>query len=370
MSFSTPLNLTFFALMAQSLAEVAYVPPDFNFPGPLIPGKVEFENRPLPIPLISWAADAATIEAHGGTLANRRSDLARAMDTKVELELVDDFDQQIVDYVNGHTPFLRGSIGQMLMAAEALETFGADLQPVVFLLLSWSNGADGLVTNRANNLTGLPGNTIAIQAKGRHLDLLSEILARGQFSPDELKLVHLPESTFHAAAAMDGRCHDPINALANDQSLGAAFGLRRDFTKANLTPLFTTQEAPRILADVYAVRADFLESHGELVRGFAQAQSEEQERFASKLQSGGFESVSRTMAGVFLNEEDLHADFSDWVQHVDFPGTNGNRDFFSSSDSSGFTERSRTIRDGLISVGQLQKRIELRHVSLSSSDPG
>ncbi len=325
-SIALPVFLAILPAVPSS-AEVAYVSPELSLPKRLKPGPVNFESNPLPIPMVGWAADAVTIQAHDGTLANRRSALGKAMDAEVELQMVDDFDQQVVDYAEGHSPFLRGSLGQIVVAADAVKRFGPNFEPVVFLLVSWSAGADGLAAREAKSPSALKGKSLVLQANGRQLDLLPEILRRAKFGASGLKMRFVGEATYHPAAALDGRCHDPTNALGQDGALAAALGLQRDFTKANLKPLISTRDATRVLADVYAVRADFLAKHRATVEGFARAQSEEQTRFAKQLKGPN---IARTMAGVFLNDEALAAEFQEWAGQIEFPGPEGNRRFFAS----------------------------------------
>src|SRR5688500_5020673 len=104
---------------------------------------VDLTRGTLRVPLITWAADGVTVSANGGLASNPNSALARAVKMPVQLEVVDDFDEQVKNYIVGKTPFLRGTVGMIALTAEALTAIDRGLEPVVIVHLSSSTGADG-----------------------------------------------------------------------------------------------------------------------------------------------------------------------------------------------------------------------------------
>ena len=130
----------------------------------------------LQMPFITWAADGVTIHANGGERPNAGSKLGRAAGAPVKLERVDEFDKQLKAYVSGDSPFLRGTIGMINLAAEGLTAISPDLAPIVFMQLSWSTGADGFVAKGVNKLSDLKGKTIVVQRTGPHMDLVNVLL--------------------------------------------------------------------------------------------------------------------------------------------------------------------------------------------------
>ena len=86
------------------------------------------------------------------------------------VELVDDFDEQVKNYISGKTPFLRGTVGMIALAAEALTNLDRGLEPVVIVQLPWSTGADGFVAKDIKSLAELKGKTIVLQQNGPHVD--------------------------------------------------------------------------------------------------------------------------------------------------------------------------------------------------------
>lgn len=349
----------FVACLVSVSAEIAYVSEEFEFSTTPEPKAATVEGRPLAIPIISWAGDAVTIEAHGGTLASRKSTLAKAMGVEVELQMVDDFDQQIADYVEGHTPFLRGSLGQILVAGDYLERHGEALKPVVFLLVSWSAGADGVVIRKPE------GSSLAwiAQRRGRQLDLLPVLAGQGYFRTTHHQLRFVREAVYHPAAAMDGKCHDPIRGLKAEPTLAAGLGLTHDIVKSELKPTLTTDAFPRVLADVYAVRADFLERYPEIVSGLVRVQTEVQAKFPSQVEkSSWFQDTAKDMAGVFLNDEARSPEFVEWLKGIDLPGTEGNTKFFRDTDPESGAALSRNLSRAFRDLGLLRNsgQIEFR----------
>src|SRR5262245_45685516 len=97
-------------------------------------------TRALLAPLITWAADGVTVSANGGLNANANSPLARALGRPVQLEVIDDFDKQIANYISGKSPFLRGTADMIALASQALKEKDPALEPIVFMQLSTSTG--------------------------------------------------------------------------------------------------------------------------------------------------------------------------------------------------------------------------------------
>ena len=102
-------------------------------------------NGTILIPLITWAADGVTVSANNGLEPNPNSALARALGHPVKLEVTDDFDKQVQNYVSGKSPFLRGTADMIALVSQALKNADPALEPVVIFQLSTSTGADGFV---------------------------------------------------------------------------------------------------------------------------------------------------------------------------------------------------------------------------------
>jgi len=316
---------------------------------------VDLSRGTLRVPLITWAADGVTVSANGGLAPNPNSSLARAVKVPVQLEVVDDFDEQVKNYIAGKTPFLRGTVGMIALVSEALTNIDRGLEPVVIVQLSWSTGADGFVAKDIKSLTELKGKTIVLQKNGPHVDLVQVLLQDAGLKPGEVNLKYVRDITVNPKAE-DGKVHDPANALRNDPSLAAAACISPDLltltaggnvgtgaedSVKGARPILTTRTASRVIADVYAVRRDFFEAQKPLVQSFVAAHLAEQKRFqellanvAKKTQADAgkvaeFKKLAKPLAGIFLQDENAVNDFILWAGvDSEIVGLAGNTEFF------------------------------------------
>ncbi|MEA3208242.1 MAG: hypothetical protein QOE70_1299 [Chthoniobacter sp.] len=322
---------------------------------------VDLARGTLRIPIITWAADGVTVSANSGLTANPNSALARAVKMPVQLELVDDFDEQVKNYAAGKTPFLRGTVGMIALAAEALTNIDRGLEPVVILQLSWSTGADGFVAKDVASLADLKGKTIVVQQNGPHVDLVQVLLQDAGLQPGEVNVKFVRDITLNAKAPKDGKVHDPANALRSDATLagaacifpdlltltaGGKVGTGAEDSVKGARPILTTRTASRVIADVYAVRRDFFEANKPLVQSFVAAQLAEQKRFqdflanvTKKTQADAgkvaeFKKLSRPLAAIFLQDEAAVNDFIVWVGvDSELAGLAGNTEFFTGANN-------------------------------------
>jgi len=101
------------------------------------------------VPIITWGGDAATLLANGGTSTTPASAFGKA-GLNVKLAKQDDFVVQVRDYIEGRSPFLRGTVGMINTYSELLNA-DARTAPVVVLQLTWSSGGDCLVVRDGIN---------------------------------------------------------------------------------------------------------------------------------------------------------------------------------------------------------------------------
>ncbi|MBI4024452.1 MAG: hypothetical protein HY360_05690 [Verrucomicrobia bacterium] len=350
-------------LAATQGAEVAYVEPvkpykESPFLQHAKPRKVSLDQKTVNIPLITWAADGVMVSCNGGLDPNPNSKLARSLKLQAKLEVIDDFDKQVANYVAGHSPFLRGTIGMINLAAEALKELDPGLEPVVILQLSWSTGADGFVAKDIQKLTDLKGKTIVVQKNGPHVDLVQVLLQDAGLKPGDVNLKYVSEITFNAAAAKDGKAHDPANALRADPSLagaacifpdiltltaGGKVGTGAEDSVKGARPILTTRTASRVIADVYAVRRVFFEEHKELVTNLVSTWLQEQKLFHDHLENiankkssdagkvAAFKTLCKPLAGIFLQDQAAVNDYILWVGvDSELAGAAANAEFFGS----------------------------------------
>ncbi|MEM9445856.1 MAG: ABC transporter substrate-binding protein [Verrucomicrobiota bacterium] len=336
-------------------------------------------SSPLLVPMITWAPDGVTVHANAGTKPNPNSSLARAIGRPVELKLIDDFDKQVENYVTGKSAFLRGTADMIALVADALKQKDPGLEPIVFLQLSTSTGADGFVGKDIDKLKDLKGKTIVAQLNGPHLSLIGNMLSDAGLSSKDVTIKFVPEITTPPNWSPGQAALDPANAFRNDESLsgaaciypdilaltaGGTVGTGLEGTVKGAKPLFTTKTASNVIFDVYAVRKDFLDNNKELVEAFRSEHLKQQEFFlkelaniakksqADKSRVSSFKKLSKPLAGIFLQDESAVSDFILWVGvDAQLAGVTGNERFFDTKNPVSFTATTNRIQDFFLDLG-------------------
>jgi len=350
------------------------------------------EVQPVPdrgqitLPLITWAADGVTVNLNGGLEANPNSPLARALGRPAELKVLDEFDKQIADYVSGKSPFLRGTADMIALASQALTQKDPGLEPVVFLQLSTSTGADGFVGVDLESLEDLEGKSIALQSNGPHLSLVGNMLKDAGLDPQDVTLKFLPEITAPPGWEPGDEAVDPANALRRDPELagaamiypdiiattGGGVGTGQEGTVKGARPVFTTKTANNVIFDVYAVRKDFLDKNPEVVDAFRSAHLEEQAKFLTQLENvakkgdadrdqlNAFKETCRPLSQIFLQDAAAVNDYILWLG-VDsrLAGSAGNAKFFDPKNPIGLRATTDRIQDFFVALGLVESPIEV-----------
>ncbi|MFC1856001.1 nitrate ABC transporter substrate-binding protein, partial [Thermodesulfobacteriota bacterium] len=95
------------------------------------------------VPLITWGGDEATILANGNARTTKKGSIFSKLGLKLKLVREDNFKNQIESYLKGETPYLRGTMGMVNMAAEVLSK-DSRTKPKIIYQLTWSTGGDAL----------------------------------------------------------------------------------------------------------------------------------------------------------------------------------------------------------------------------------
>src|SRR5262249_34888180 len=103
----------------------------------------------IEVPYLFWGGDVPLLWANGG-LETKAGSIYDKMGLKLKLVDGDNFHRQVLDYVSGKSPFVRGAFSMLGQAAEVLNIKEKATKPVVFLQLSWSAG-DHLVARVHDN---------------------------------------------------------------------------------------------------------------------------------------------------------------------------------------------------------------------------
>lgn len=298
---------------------------------------------PINAGYILFGADIATFYANGGLKTQPGTIFAKQ---GLDLNLVpgDDFVQQVRDYMEGKTPFLRGTYRMIGMASEVLNS-DSRTEPVMIIHLTYSLGDHMVVREDVKEIKDLKGKKIVFQRPGPHDGMIYDILESGQLDWDEVKII--------GAKDLFGTPDSPAEIFKRDKSIAACCvvtpdmialtgGLQNTGTGAEGTikgarVLVSTAELSYSIADVYVCRKDFYDQHRDKVIKFTAGLLKAQEEvldLKKKYESTGSAEYMKLMKltqkiygkeAIPTLEEDAHGLLSDCT----FVGHPGNVAFFS-----------------------------------------
>jgi outer membrane protein OmpA-like peptidoglycan-associated protein len=296
-------------------------------------------SGPVQVPLITWGGDIATLQANGAQLRTQRGSIFA--DEGLDLSLVreDVFAKQLQAYLSGRSPYLRGTLGMVNMAADLLAQ-DPRTRPVVIYQMTWSAGGDALVVKPGIGAArDLKGKTIALQAYGPHVDYLTKILEDAGLSVSDVRLRWLPDLTGSAnspAAALQQADVDAAFVITPDALLltsGGTVGTGAEESVRGARILLSTKTANRIIADVYAVRADYLQRNRKQVQAFVHGlmRGEETLRMVVRNRSAApndYKSTMTAAARVLLDSDQAISDAEGLYGDAEFVAYSGNKSFF------------------------------------------
>lgn len=326
---------------------------------------------PIQVPIITWGGDIATILANGNAKATDGESVFGKLGLNLRLVREDVFARQLDAYLAGRSPYLRGTLGMINMAAEAAARNPAT-RPQVIYQMTWSTGGDALVVKgNVRTTKDLRGKTIALQAYGPHIDYLGKVLADAGLSLRDVKLRWLDDLTgtknTPAAAFRENGVDAAMVIIPDAQALtsrgGVGTGAEDSVKGARI--LLSTKTASRIITDVYAVRADYLQSNRadveSFVRGLLQGEQALRQLIAARsTRAGEYAATMKAAAQILLDSPQATADAEGMVQDAEFTGVAGNRAFFTQAGNPrGFAEINGEIQSALIAVGLVSQRTTL-----------
>ncbi|HVS36682.1 MAG TPA: hypothetical protein VMS17_14070, partial [Gemmataceae bacterium] len=331
----------------------------------LAPGDV------LQTPYILWGGDVATFIANGGATTAAGS-IFDKHGLKLNLVRGDDFAQQVKDYKEGRSPFLRGTLS---MIGQVSDDIGGDgrTRPVVFLQLTWSAGDHLVARSGLRTLNDLPHKKIALQKGGPHVGMLNDILNTARLSWKDVAVVWTDDVTGDKG---------PAEAFRKDPSLDACFAITpdmaaltggldktgdgKDQTVAGAHVLVSTADMKRSIADVYACRKDFFDAHRDVVEKFAAGYLKAVEELvavkneAKDKPTERYTAVLRLARQLFGKDLASDADADGLISDAVFVGLPGNYAFFKDPGNlSGFEAKQKAALDLALSLGDAKVRREM-----------
>ncbi|OGT88530.1 MAG: nitrate ABC transporter substrate-binding protein [Gammaproteobacteria bacterium RIFOXYD12_FULL_61_37] len=362
----------FLAGLSQALAAPGYVEsPPFAQVLAGVPVQEVKTQRPLRVPIITWGGDIATLHANGDGRRTKAGSPFDALGLDLELVRKDVFSEQLKAYLEGSSPYLRGTLGMINLAAEALSR-DPRTKPVVIYQMTWSAGGDALVVKPGIHAAkDLRGKTIALQAYGPHVDYLTKILADAGLSPRDVKLRWLPDLTGtenSPAAAFQQPDIDAAFAIIPDATVltsGGTMGTGAEGSVKGARILLSTRTANRIIADVYAVRSDYLNKNRPQVQAFVQGLLQGQERLQQlardkAARAAEYRALTTAAAEILLDSPQAVADLEGLYADAEFAGWRGNLDFFTNPEFPRSIGRlAKETQEAFIGLGLLGQRTPL-----------
>lgn len=278
------------------------------------------------LPIITWGGDINTIYANGSSLSTQANSLIGKAGLCFKLSRADSFPQQVARYKSGETPYLRGTMGMIALASDAIKD--PALKPVIFHQLTWSAGGDALVVkSNISKIKQLKNKTIALQAYGPHVDYLIKLLSDAGLTLNDVTIKWLPDLTGSKNSPPEAMYEKNIDAafMTTPDALALTSGHIGTGAEGSIKGakiLISTKSAPRIIADVYAVRADYYKANPIEVESLTRALLEAQNKVAQLLKTKDkkadtlIKAAAKFLLDSELARDDLLGLYSD-AEHTD-----------------------------------------------------
>lgn len=217
-------------------------------------------NKVVEFPINVWIGWLPIVAANNGFAPSTESVFYKKYGFKVNLKLIDDPVSARDAYAAGNSHILWGTLDMMALFAPELMK-DSRTAPRIYQQIDWSNGGDGIVVrSKIASVRDLKGRTIVYAQNSPSQYFINNLLLNAGIQPGEVK--HKFTSTAFEAAA----------AFVADPSIDACVSWAPDIYNIpekvkNTRILTTTAEANKLIADVWAARADFAKDHPEIIEG-------------------------------------------------------------------------------------------------------
>jgi len=208
-----------------------------------------------------WIGWMPVVAANGGTKPNKESVFFKKHGFQVELVLIDDPITARDAYAAGKIHSLWGTVDMMVLFAPELMR-DSRTAPRIVQQIDWSNGGDGIVVRDAiNSVRDLKGKTIVCAQNSPSEYFVTTLLLSAGLNIKDVKMKYTTTAFEAAAAFVADKKIDACVSWSPD-----IYNIPKRIPKTKV--LSTTQDANKVIADVYAFRADFYRDHPDIVKGF------------------------------------------------------------------------------------------------------
>lgn len=246
-----------------TVQEYTYVPRETLPPVTGTSGyKWDEKEKIVVFPINVWFGWLPIIAANNGFSPNEDSIFFKKYGFKVNLKLIDDPITARDSFASGESHILWGTLDMIALFAPGLMK-DSRTAPRVYQQVDWSSGGDGIVVRgNIRSIKDLIGKTIVYAQNSPSQYFITNLLINAGIPLNQV--THKYTSTAFEAAA----------AFVADKSIHACVSWAPDIYTipekiAGTQILTTTADANRLIADVWAVRADFAKDHPEIVEGLA-----------------------------------------------------------------------------------------------------
>ena len=371
-SFFLGVFLFFAAMPASGAAAVEFIaaPPLAEVVKDAV-ADVRGDSAGVMLPLITWGGDIATIYANGNAIRTAKGSIFDREGLQLQLFRADDFKKQVQAYLKGETPYLRGTLGMISMAAELLSR-DPRTKPVIIYQHTWSNGGDCLVVKPGlNTAADLKGKTITLQAYGPHVDYLATLLKDSGLKMSDVKIKWVKDLTGTAnspAEAFYDATVDAAMMIVPDGLMltsGGTVGTGAEGSVKGAKIMLSTKSANRVIADVYAVRSDYFAANKasvkKLVHGLLLGEQALRQLFKDRqAQMAEYHPMIASTAKILLDSDAATGDAEGLYGDCEYAGFRGNVKFFTDKNwPRNFARLGEEIQSSYVVAGLLSRKTEL-----------
>jgi NitT/TauT family transport system substrate-binding protein len=222
------------------------------------------DKKIVKFPINVWIGWLPIIAANHGHKPNTDSIFYKKYGFMLDISLIDNPVDARNTFAAGKSHILWGTLDMMVLFAPELMK-DSRTAPRIYQQIDWSNGGDGIVVRDSiKTVQDLKGKTIVFAQNSPSQYYINSLLISAGIQPGEVKPKYTSDA-FQAAAAF-------VASTGKKDQIDAVVSWAPDIynipEKVKGTRILsTTADANKLIADVWAVRADFAKDHPDIIKG-------------------------------------------------------------------------------------------------------
>jgi NitT/TauT family transport system substrate-binding protein len=241
-----------------------------------------------------WAGWAPIVLANNGSKAGEEWTAGDGKKFKVELVLIDNPVAMRDTYAAGAVPIGWATLDMVPLFLQSFvdsegNPIDSRIMPRIYQQVDFSNGGDGIVVRESiKTAADLRGKKMVLAQNSPSHYFALNMLVSGGVQPPEVQMI-FTDDAFQAAAAFNAQkdIAGCVSWAPDVYNLSKIKGNRM---------LVTTQDANRLIADVWFARADFAQDHGPILEGLVRGIFDAMERLKQQSEKT---KVSQLMAAFY-----------------------------------------------------------------------